>query len=74
MRASTALLLALGLAPFAVCCAPAGAGSEGPPRATHRFDPQAVETVEGRVLGVDRTSAQDQLSYGVHFTVRDDLG
>lgn len=30
--------------------------------------------MDGRVLGVDRTSAQDQLSYGVHLTVRDDLG
>lgn len=48
-------------------CAP-GATS-GPPRATERFDPRAVETVDGQVLGVDRVPIQDQLAYSVHLTL-----
>jgi hypothetical protein len=47
-------------------CAP---GAVGPPRASERFDPQAVETVDGRVLGVDRVPIQDQLAYSVHLTL-----
>lgn len=67
--------IVVGLAvPLAGSCAPQGARSEGPPRATQRFDPQAVETVDGEVLGVDRIPIQDQLAYGIHITVRDDLG
>ncbi len=75
MRVPTSVLVGLCLAvPFAVSCTPAGAQSEGPPRVTQRFDPSAIETVNGEVLGVDRIPAQDQLSSGVHITLRDDRG
>lgn len=75
MRSRIAMLVGLSLtAPLAGSCAPAGARSEGPPRVTQRFDPRAVETVDGQVLGVDRIPARDQLSSGVHITLRDDLG
>lgn len=61
-----AVVLALGLC----SCAPGGIGREsGPARATERFDPQAVETVDGQVLGVDRVPIQDQLAYSVRLTL-----
>lgn len=74
MRAMTVWLLLACVSPLAGSCAPAGAQSEGPPRVTQRFDPRAVETVDGRILGVDRTPIQDQLAYGVHITVSTDRG
>lgn len=74
MRRTKAILLSVCFTPLLGSCAPGGARPEGPPRATHRFEPRAVETVDGRVLGVDRIPAQDQLSYGVRLKVRDDLG
>lgn len=47
-------------------CAP---GATSGPRTTQRFEPQAVETVDGQVLGVDRVPIQDQLAYSVRLTL-----
>ncbi len=73
MRASVVVLVFVSL-PLLPACAPGAAQAEGPPRASQRFDPQAVQTVDGRVLGVDRIPIQDQLAYGVRITVRDESG
>lgn len=47
-------------------------GMPGPE--THRFDPGAVETVDGRVLGVDRAPPSDTLATGVRLKLGGDDG
>ncbi len=68
-----ALIWSLGLTSALVVAGCVGgqvAPREGVPEAdTHRFDPGTIETVDGQILGVDRTAPSDQLASGVHLTL-----
>lgn len=40
--------------------------------AQRKYDPKTVETIEGKVLSIEKTTATEKRGYGIHLTLQTD--